>query len=109
MTDRHRTIATLNDVFRQTFAGGRVNVTRGIADLGERTVGAILCKVRRFDQFSIDNDPHHEHDFGSFEHDGEKIFWKIDYYDTALVWGSPDPSDPRQTSRVLTIMLASEY
>jgi hypothetical protein len=27
-----------------------------------------------------DNDPHGEHDFGAFEHEGQRIFWKIDYY-----------------------------
>jgi hypothetical protein len=56
-----------------------------------------------------DNDPFEEHDFGSFEHDGERIFWKIDYYDRSLTKGSGAPSDPAQTRRVLTIMLASEY
>jgi hypothetical protein len=24
-----------------------------------------------------DNDPHGEHDFGAFDHAGERIFWKI--------------------------------
>ena len=47
--------------------------------------------------------PNEEHDFGSFEADGHKIFFKIDYYD------SPDPSDPAVTNRVITIMLAEEY
>ena len=70
---------------------------------------AIREQVERFDTFTPDNDPHHEHDFGSFEHDGERIFWKIDYYDRSLTNGSEDPSDPAQTTRVLTIMLASEY
>ena len=39
----------------------------------------------------------------------ETLFWKIDAYDRALEWGSPDPADPRVSRRVLTIMLASEY
>ena len=42
-------------------------------------------------------------------HDAERIFWKIDYYDPSLDFGSEIPSDPAQTVRVLTIMLASEY
>jgi Protein of unknown function (DUF3768) len=57
---------------------------------------------------SSDNDPYKERDPGAFVH-GNRIFWKIDYYDTTLTKGSEDPSDPKQTVRVLTIMLASEY
>jgi hypothetical protein len=53
--------------------------------------------------------PYGEHDFGSFEADGQLIFFKIDYYDKALTAHSPDPSDPSFTERVITIMLAEEY
>ena len=42
-------------------------------------------------------------------HNGEKILWKIDYYAPDLVRGTGDPSDTKQTVRVLSIMLASEY
>ena len=70
---------------------------------------AILGKVASFDDFSEDNDPHGEHDFGAFDHAGSRIFWKIDYYDPSMESGSEDPSDPAKTTRVLTLMLASEY
>ena len=58
------------------------------------------------DAFTPDNDPYGEHNFGSFEHNGIRVFWKIDYYDRNVEYGSEDPSDPAQTTRVLTIMLA---
>jgi hypothetical protein len=61
------------------------------------------------DSFTEDNDPHGEHDFGAFEHEGARIFWKIDYYAPDMEHGSENPADPKQTVRVLTIMLASEY
>ena len=62
--------------------------------------------VRRF---SEDNDPHGEHDFGSFEVDGENYFFKLDYYSPDMEGGSEDPADPEKTTRVLTIMRADEY
>jgi Protein of unknown function (DUF3768) len=52
---------------------------------------------------------HGEHDFGSFTLAGRKFFWKIDYYDKELRYGSENPADPAATTRVLTLMLASEY
>ena len=89
--------------------GGRVVVTAGVFNMGPVRVSEIMTQVRGFDSFTPDNDPYGEHDFGAFEHGGERFFWKIDYYDKELNGGSPDPSDPDQTCRVLTVMLASEY
>jgi hypothetical protein len=105
----NKRIQVLNDQFHKTFHGGKVMMTRGIQALGEASVAAVVNKVRAFNVFTKDNDPYGEHDFGSFQHEGQKVFFKIDYYDAACEFGSPDPADPKVTTRVLTIMLASEY
>ena len=101
-------IATLNDAFRRTMRGGRVLVTSGIRERWP-DAAAILGKVRAFSDFSDDNDPYGEHDFGAFEHEGQKLFWKIDYYAPDMEHGSEDPADPEHTRRVLTVMLAGEW
>lgn len=62
-----------------------------------------------FDEFNEGNDPHDEHDFGSFQIEGQIVFWKFDYYGLTMTAGSEDLSDPAYTTRVLTIMLAEEY
>lgn len=102
-------IAELNDLLRTTLSGGQVMLTDGITDLEVIDQAVVLEKVMNFDSFTPDNDPHEERDFGAFEQDGRKVFWKIDYYNRAMDGGSEDPSDASQTARVLTIMLASEY
>ena len=103
------TIQQLNDLFRSTLMGGRIVLTQGVAALDCTTRGNILAAVQAFDRFDPDNDPHLEHDFGSIKIAGHNAFWKIDYYDKALEYGSEDPQDPSVTTRVLTVMLASEY
>jgi len=64
--------------------------------------------VEPFDAFTEDNDPHGERDFGAFEIKCERILWTKDYYDRSLTNDGEHPADPRQTVRVLAIMLASE-
>jgi hypothetical protein len=108
-TDRTNRIRDLNDAFRTTLEGGRCLFTAGVSDLGIPFSKAALAAVRAFGDFTPDNDPYGEHDFGSFRIGEEKLFWKIDYYDLSLEYGSNDPADPAQTARVLTIMLAEEY
>ena len=102
-------IRELNDAFRSTFAGGNVVMTAGVDALPDMVKAEALKQAATFDDFTEDNDPHAEHDFGSFELCGRKFFWKIDYYDRAMEYGSEDPSDPAKTTRVMTVMLASEY
>jgi hypothetical protein len=102
-------IRELNDAFRRTFAGGKVVVSGSVADLPNMVTANAFLIVSRFDRFEEDNDPHGEHDFGSFELVGRTFFWKIDYYDRSMEAGSEDPADPAKTTRVLTLMLAEDY
>lgn len=102
-------IAELNDILRTTFLTGRALMTEGIRALPEETQSRIVEAVQIFTDFTPDNDPHGEHDFGAVTIEGHKVFWKIDYYAPDMMHGSDDPSDPKQTRRVLTIMLTEEY
>ena len=102
-------IRALNDAFRRTFVGGMVLITAGVEAMPVEQRRALLAKVRAFDAFTEDNDPHGEHDFGAIDEGGVRCFWKIEYYDRATEMGSPDPADPAVTVRVLTVMLAAEY
>ena len=102
-------IRALNDEFRTTGQGGMVMLTQGVQQMGVLHHMAIMQAVRSFDMFTQDNDPYGEHDFGAIDVAGQRLFWKIDAYDVDLEMGSPNPTDPAVTCRVLTIMLANEY
>lgn len=104
-----RNIAELNDQLRCHARGGQLAITSGVLDLGSTIVPLIMEAVRSFSDFTPDNDPYGEHDFGAVTVMGHKVFWKIDYYDRNMQFGSPDPADPEVTTRLLTIMLAQEY
>ena len=84
-------------------------MTRGVAALPEGELAQVLECVRRFDDFTKDNDPHGEHDFGNFKLAGQTYFFKVDYFAPDMEGGSEDPADPEKTTRVLTIMRADEY
>lgn len=102
-------IRTANDQLRTSFSGGRVMMTQGVNALADATIAKVLRAVRDFDDFSEDNDPYGTHEFGMLDIDGERVMFKIDAYDQNLEYGSPNPADPSVTTRVLTILLASEY
>ena len=106
--DSTRRIRELNDAFRKSMARD-VFCTRGVVSLGRELQAKAIEATRIFAAFTPDNDPHGEHDFGGFDISEQKFFWKIDYYDPTLHFGSDDPSDPEKTRRILTIMLAEEY
>ena len=109
MSTKTEQIRALNDELRQHLLGGHAVITPGIAALGQEFVERLVKTIAVFDDFCHANDPHEEHDFGCFEVEGHSIFFKIDYYDRTLTYRSPDPSDPKVTERVMTIMLAHEY
>ena len=106
-------IAQRNDEFRKAIltdpnhVGGKAVLTAGIAGLDTDALAEVFTLVKNFSEFSVDNDPHKEHDFGSVTVDGEKVFWKIDYYsDENIDCGTEDTLN---SYRVLTIMFADEY
>jgi hypothetical protein len=107
--DKSVRIRELNDALRRSFTGGKVVMTDGVAALAEDDLAQLLTRVRSFDQFTSDNDPYGEHDFGSIELEGVTYFFKHDYYAPDMDGGSEDPADPTKTTRVLTIMRADEY
>ena len=96
-------IRRLNDRLRTTLTGGKVMMTAGIAALEPDVQAHVIAAVRTFDAFTEDNDPWAEHDFGAVEIDGQRVFFKVEYYDKSLRAQSPDATDPTVTTRVLTI------
>ena len=104
-----RRIRDLNDEARRYLTNGAMFLTHGVAALPTDDQAAIIDRVCLFEDFTPENDPHGEHDFGAFEYKRWKIFWKIDYYDPTLREGSPAPENIAVTRRVITVMLAEEY
>lgn len=104
-----RAIRDLNDHLRHNFEGGRVVMTQGVQALTDETIARVFTTVRDFDAFTEDNDPYGTHEFGMFDIDGQRLMFKVDAYDQNLEYGSPNPADPDVTTRVMTILLASEY
>jgi hypothetical protein len=102
-------VRELNDAFRTSFNGGRVMLTSGVSALPETFKAQVIERVKNFSEFDAGNDPYGEHDFVNFELEGRSFFAKIDYYDRDVRFGADDPSDPEETTRVMTIMLAEEY
>ena len=84
-------------------------LTAGVDALPSDVKAMVIRRVATFSDFTPDNDPRREHDFGNFTLAGRKFFFKIDYFDKDLNCHSADPADPSVTERVITIMLAEEY
>ena len=98
MNDKSVDIARLNDAFRQVMWTEKDHTfkTQGINSLAPEDQVAIFELVRTFNAFSEENDPYGEHDFGAFDYQEDRIFWKIDYYDPTFTSRSEDPSDENE-------------
>lgn len=110
MNSRSQKIAQLNDDFRKSIGQGNlIYMTTGIQALSPEDQFQIFNLIKTFNDFSKGNDPYGEHDFGAFDFKGDRILWKIDYYDRNMEYGSEDPTNPEKTVRVMTVMMAWEY
>src|SRR6266851_2567354 len=87
-------IRELNDRFRSKMTCGLVMLTAGVDALPSDVKAMVIRRVATFSEFTPDNDPHKEHDFGNFTLAGRKFFFKIEAYDTEMRFGSEDPADP---------------
>ena len=94
--DESAKIRALNDRLRKSFTGGRVMMTKAVSTLPDDVRARAIELTRRFEGFTSDNDPHQEHDLGSFEIDGQKFLFKLDCYDKSMRDGSENPSDPEK-------------
>lgn len=109
MLSKTDVIRPLNDQLRMTFAGGRVLIIASIVELNPELSARVLSAIRGFDVFDPENDPYGEHDVAFVEVEGERYFFKIDYFDLSENHHAPDPADPEHTCRVLTIGHHSDY
>ena len=109
MKERTRKLRRLNDYLRQTRKGGKYVLSGELGDLDENIQFSIFVRIAYYSHLNGENDAQNEHNSGWVNlGDGEKIIWKIDYFDLNMKNASPDPSDSNVTRRVLTAMLSIE-
>lgn len=112
--DRTEVIARLNDRARLGLdPTARIVITRNclatFCDLDGPDAIVIQAELMAAFRRCTFSDDSPERDFASIEFRGRKVWAKIDYYDNALEFGSPDPADASVTTRVLTILLPEDY
>jgi len=79
-------------------------MTRTFYDLDARLRGRALYAMSRYNKFDAEN----EHDWGVFIFGGFAFEWQIEYRGRDGSGASPDPGDPDETLRVLTLHVASD-
>lgn len=94
---------------RAVFAGALVRASRA------KQIAALYGATRPEIEFTEENDPYGEHDFGAVimpgtrEYEEFRIFWKIDYYsDSGCECGAENPL-AESSYRLLTIMFPEDY
>lgn len=90
-------IKELNDNFRKSFLGGHVIISQKVQMLPAKSRKELFEYIKQFNNFTKENDPYGEHDFGSIKFQNNVYFWKIDYYDTNFLYHSPNPSNTSVT------------
>ena len=105
---RAEVIAQLNDRLRKTGEGGTFVITRNVTGLAGVNAQELVTELANYDDFNDDNNPHGERDMGRFKLFNANLYFKIDYFDPDLNFGSSDPTDPGVTHRLLTIMTEAD-
>ena len=87
----------INDQMRRN--QHRIFLSKGIQSYTNPELTDIMNIVRNFKNFNLSNDPHKEHNFGTFMYKGEKLLWRIDTH------------YPENTPyhKFLVVMKATEY
>ena len=117
--DRVRTIARLNDELRCGRKRGDHNLivttdnVNALLNTGNGILDQLFARGRLFRALSAWQperpSAYDQHDFGSFEFEGTRLLFKIDYYARRdFMAESEDPTKPHLTCRVLTIMRPSD-
>jgi hypothetical protein len=124
VTARAKTIAELNDQLRkapdwkitlQTLttliseSGHQWRITPEVSYLPQEQLSELISKVQEFDDFTAENDPGGEHNFGKVMQDNVDYYWKISYYDLDFQSHHVNLTDPTKARRILILMKAKEY
>lgn len=110
---RLATIARLNDRCRQGLdRTARIGITRAcLGTFAEDRAAEIVAQteiLRALRNHQFTEAEAGERDRGSFDYRGTTIYFRIEYYDAAMEYGSEDPADASLTRRVMTIMLRGD-
>ena len=79
-------------------------MTPGVYNLDPQLRGRAIWTMARYNKFDEDS----EHDYGVFIFAGYAFEWHIEYRAADGTGASPDPADPEETFRVLTLFAVSD-